>query len=71
MELSSKIKDRILKDNEFSLGLALKLGIKQKSLETKVHRNSEALLLPKYTEYYKQNGFTEDEIIKKTEQPTL
>lgn len=70
MQLSDKIKEAILKNNAFSLGLAMKLNIKQKSLEEKARRNSEGLLLPKCTEYYKENGFKEDEIIKKDIQPT-
>lgn len=69
-ELANEILDRILNDNDFSLRMSLHMKIRQDSLFRLVKRNSPLLKLPEQVAFYKNEGFTEDEIfdVTKTKQ---
>lgn len=64
MKVSKMILEKILTDNDFSLGLAGVFGIKQISLEMLARRNSGKLTQYAAIEFYKKNGFTEEEIFE-------
>lgn len=64
MKVSKKIKDRIMKDNSFSLQLAEVLGIQQSSLRLLVRRNSDRLTLYQCVEFYRRDGYTDVEIFE-------
>lgn len=66
LKVSKKIRDKILEDKEFSSKVALLLGIKQVSAELLARRNSRSLTLHILVEFYKREGFTEDEIFEKS-----
>jgi len=65
MKVSKIILDKILTDNEFSLGLAEIFKIKQISVELLARRNSGKLTQYQAVMYYKKKGFTEDQIFEK------
>lgn len=71
MKISSKITDRILKDNQFSLQLSYRVGRKQASVEKSARRFSDVLLLPVYTEFYKENGYTEEDYLCRDKEMNL
>ncbi len=61
-KVSNLIKEKILTDNEFSTGLALKLGVQQQSVIGLAKRNSERLTLYKAVLFYIEKGFTIEQI---------
>jgi|GEM_PF-307861 len=60
--LSSKILERILSDNEFSLALSQHLRKKQDTVIRLAKRKSDILRLPEQISFYKRNGYAENEI---------
>lgn len=62
MKISEKIIEKILSDNQFSLKLALLLDIQQVSVRALAKSNSDKLAHFKLVEFYKKEGFSEDEI---------
>lgn len=66
MEVSEVIIEKNLKDNEFSMELAKRLDIQQQSALGLARRNSRNLTLWEAVMFYKEQGFTEEEILKKT-----
>ncbi|ANF51720.1 hypothetical protein A0O34_14935 [Chryseobacterium glaciei] len=60
--LSSKILNRILSDNEFSLALSLHLKKKQDTVIRLAKRESDILRLPEQINFYKENGYQQEEI---------
>ncbi|HAD79037.1 MAG TPA: hypothetical protein DCF99_06035 [Flavobacteriaceae bacterium] len=69
-KLSQSILDKILNDNDFSLRMCLHMKIRQQTLFKLVRAESDSLRLPEQVAFYKQEGFTEDEIfdVTKTKQ---
>lgn len=65
MKVSKAVIDKILKDNDFSIGLAEIFKIKQVSVELLARRNSGKLTQYAAVEYYKLKGFSLDEIFEK------
>lgn len=63
MKLSKKIKKRIFEDNEFSLDLAKRLGIRQDWVFRAAKNNGRRLLLPDAMAFYRDKGFSDDEIL--------
>ena len=61
-KVSKIIIDKILKENDFSIGLAKVLDIQQQSVLGLAKRNSNKLTLFIAIKYYKEKGFTEEEI---------
>lgn len=66
-KVSEIIINKLLKDNDFSMGLAAKLSIQQQSVMGLARRNSTKLTLFDAVEYYKEKGFKEDDIFLKIE----
>lgn len=62
INLSKEIKEKISKDNSFSLQLSMILGIQQVSLFRAVERNSRTLLKKECIDFYIKNGFSEKQI---------
>lgn len=60
--LSQKILDRILSDNEFSLELSQRLKRRQESIIRAAKRQSNILRLPEQIAFYKEKGYTDDDI---------
>ena len=58
--------NRILKDNDFSMALAKKLGIQQQSVMGLARRNSSKLTLYDAIQLYKEYGFKEEDILLKS-----
>lgn len=67
MKVSKAILNKILTDNDFSLGLANIFKIKQVSVELLARRKSGKLTQWAAVEYYKSQGFTEEEIFESEE----
>ena len=73
MRLSKEILDRIKADNIFSLNMAKYISqktgepIKQLTIERQAERASDRLLLPACLDFYKSQGYTEQNIF---EQPS-
>jgi len=69
-KLSQSILDKIINDNDFSLRMCLHMKIRQQTLFKLVRAKSDSLRLPEQVAFYKQEGFTEDEIfdVTKTKQ---
>lgn len=65
MKVSQLIIDKILTDNQFSLKGAAVLGIAQISFQQLARRNSTKLTLYNLVEFYKEEGFTEEQIFEK------
>lgn len=65
LEVSKEIRDKILSDIDFSSKVALILGIKQVSAELLARRNSRSLTLYALVKFYKEQGYTEDQIFEK------
>ena len=61
-KVSKIIIDKILNENDFSIGLAKVLDIQQQSVLGLAKRNSNKLTLFIAIQYYKESGFTENEI---------
>ncbi len=68
MKVSKKIREKILTDNLFSTELAMKLGIQQQSLFGLAKRNSEKLTLYQAILFYKEKGFSEEQIFETEKQ---
>lgn len=64
MEVSETIIEKILNDNNFSIELAKRLGNQQQSVLGLARRNSRNLTLWEAVMFYKEQGFTEEEIFK-------
>jgi hypothetical protein len=62
MKVSKIIIEKILNDNNFSIELAKKLGNQQQSVLGLARRNSRNLTLWEAVLFYKEQGFTEEEI---------
>lgn len=65
-KVSQLIINRILKDNDFSMALAKKLGIQQQSVMGLARRNSSKLTLYDAIQLYKEYGFKEEDILLKS-----
>lgn len=65
MKVSKIIIEKILNDNEFSIELAKRLGNQQQSVLGLARRNSRNLTLWEAVMFYKEKGFTEEQIFKK------
>ncbi len=65
MKLGFKIKERIVSDDEFSAKLSLILNIKQQSVIAGATRNSKSLLLYPAVMFYKEQGYTDEDIFDK------
>ncbi len=61
-KVSNLIREKILTDNKFSSELAVKLDIQQQSVLGLARRNSAKLTLYQAILFYKDKGFTEEEI---------
>ncbi|WP_034690458.1 hypothetical protein [Kaistella palustris] len=61
-KVSGKIIEKILSENAFSIELAKRLGIQQQSVLGLAKRNSNKLTLFIAVQFYKEKGFTENEI---------
>ena len=67
-QLSKKVRERIINDNDVSLDLAKILGVQQYSLKELVKRNSDKLVLYFLVMYYVEKlGYTIDEIFETEE----
>lgn len=69
--VSNLIVQKILKENNFSMELAKILDIQQQSVLGLAKRNSNKLTLYIAVEFYKEKGFSVDEIFLKTNINTL
>lgn len=65
MNISKKIKQKILKDNQFSLRMAMALDKTQEAVKQAARRNSSKLSEKAYVDFFKSEGFSEEEIFKK------
>lgn len=65
-EVSELIINKILKDNDFSMALAKKLGIQQQSVMGLARRKSSKLTLYDAIQFYKEYGFKEEDILVKS-----
>jgi predicted XRE-type DNA-binding protein len=64
MKVHTKIREKILTDNDFSLDIAKLLGIQQYSVKELAKRNSDKLVLYHIVEFYKQKGFSIEDIFE-------
>lgn len=69
MIIAKEITNRILNDNNFSLGLAGVLKKKQNTLETLVKRNPSSSKLTEYMaiQFYLSQGYTKEEMFEEEE----
>lgn len=67
MRISKKIADKISNDNLFSLEVAKILNRTQQAVMLMTKTQSDRLLHYSLVEFYKEQGFTEDEIFEKEE----
>lgn len=67
MKISELIIEKIKTDNDFSMGLAKIMKIQQQSVIGLARRNSEKLTLYSAILYYKEQGFTDEQIFEKSE----
>lgn len=65
MKVSSKIRKKIINDNRFSLKAALTINLTQVAIQQQARRNSDKLTMVALVDFYKSEGFTEDEIFEK------
>ena len=70
-KVSKIIIDKILNENDFSIGLAKVLDIQQQSVLGLAKRNSNKLTLFISIKYYKEKGFTEEEIFYRNQINTI
>lgn len=70
-KVSKIIIDKILKENDFSIRLAKVLDIQQQSVLGLAKRNSNKLTLFIAIKYYKEKGFTEEEIFYRNQINTI
>ena len=71
MKVSKIIIEKILNDNNFSIELAKRLGNQQQSVLGLARRNSRNLTLWEAVLFYKEQGFTEEEIFCDSKEETL
>ena len=64
MELTNLIIKKILNDNNFSIELAKRLGVQQQSVLGLARRNSRNLTLWEAVVFYKEQGFSEEQIFQ-------
>lgn len=62
IKINKIIIDRILKDNEFSMELAMRMGIQQQSVMGLARRNSVKLTLYEAVLFYRECGYDESSI---------
>lgn len=65
MKLSSFLLEKIIKDNQLSLKIALILDIQQVSVRALARNGSEKLAHAKLVNFYKNEGFPEEQIWEK------
>ena len=70
-KVSKIIIHKILNENDFSIGLAKVLDIQQHSVLGLAKRNSNKLTLFIAIKYYKEKGFTEEEIFYRNQINTI
>ncbi len=63
--LSKKILEKIIKDNDFSLKLSLHMKKRQDTIIRLAKSQNDILRLPEQIDFYKKEGFNEDEIFHK------
>ncbi len=63
-KLAQKILDRIIHDNEFSLLLSLHMKRRQESVIRLAKGNKSALRLPEQMDFFREQGYSEDEILE-------
>lgn len=61
-KVTATIIDKILNDNTFSMELAKRLMLQQQSVKALARRNSKNLTLYDAVNFYKENGFGDDDI---------
>lgn len=61
-KVSELVRKKILTDNEFSMELAVRLGIQQQSVKALARRNSKLLTLHVAINFYKEQGIEENSI---------
>lgn len=72
MNPSSFIIEKIIRDNFFSLEMAIRLSqitgkpVKQNTIEAQAKRGSRLLLSPECILFYKEKGFSEEDYIQQT-----
>lgn len=64
MKVSKLIRQKILKDNSFSIELAKVLQVQQQSVIALAKRNSNKLTLYAAIQFYKEKGFSDQEIFE-------
>ena len=64
MEVTNLIIQKILNDNNFSIELAKRLGVQQQSVLGLARRNSRNLSLWEAVVFYKEQGFSEEQIFQ-------
>ena len=64
MEVTNLIIQKILNDNNFSIELAKRLGVQQQSVLGLARRNSRNLTLWEDVVFYKEQGFSEEQIFQ-------
>ena len=64
MEVTNLIIQKILNDNNFSIELAKRLGVQQQSVLGLARRNSRNLTLWEAVAFYKEQGFSEEQIFQ-------
>lgn len=65
MKVSKEILTKILTDNDFSMELAKILKVQQQSVIGLARRNSDKLTLYQAILFYKEKGYTEENIFEK------
>nr|WP_315126330.1 hypothetical protein [uncultured Capnocytophaga sp.] len=64
MKVSNLIIEKILNDNNFSIELAKRLGVRQQSVMGLARRNSRNLTFWEAVKFYKEQGFSEEQIFQ-------
>ena len=64
MKISNIITKKIKADNAFSLGVASAIGISQRAVQNLADRKSDKLKIYEAVEFYRANGFTDNEIFE-------
>ena len=64
MEVTNLIIQKILNDNNFIIELAKRLGVQQQSVLGLARRNSRNLTLWEAVVFYKEQGFSEEQIFQ-------
>lgn len=66
MRPTKKITEKILHDNEWSLQIALIMGVSQHTIKQQAQRQSVKLICSPLVDFYKERGYSLDEIIEKS-----